>query len=191
MKEKEKVTFLRIAVYCGSSTGNSSVYAETATELGKMMARKGHGLVYGGSTQGLMGKVADAVLSEGGEVIGVMPKQLINKEKLHRRLTELYIFDSMHTRKKKMSDLADAFVALPGGCGTLDEYFEAFTWAQIGLHRKPVILFNVNGYYDALIRHFEKMMEEGFIRPSQYGLFQTVSTLEELFSLLETGGKME
>ncbi|WP_222837133.1 TIGR00730 family Rossman fold protein [Ureibacillus thermophilus] len=176
---------MRIAIYCGSSSGKSPVYEEAAVELGKVLAKKKYGVVYGGSTQGLMGKVADAALSEGGEVIGVMPKHLMDKEKLHTTLTELYIVDSMHTRKKKMSDLADAFVALPGGCGTLDEYFEAFTWAQIGIHQKPVILYNVNGFYDALIQHFEKMMAEGFLREHQHHLFKTAATLEELLALLE------
>lgn len=176
---------MRIAVYCGSSLGKSSVYVEKAIELGKMIARSGYGLVYGGSTQGLMGKVADAALAEGGEVIGVMPEHLVNKEKLHKGLTELYIVESMHARKKKMSDLSDAFVAIPGGCGTLDEYFEAFTWAQIGLHAKPVILYNVNGFYDGLVQHFEKMMEEGFLRESQHELFLVATSLEELFEMLE------
>lgn len=190
MKEKEKVTYLRIAIYCGSSSGKSPVYEEAAVELGKALAKKKYGVVYGGSNQGLMGKVADAALSEGGEVIGVMPKHLMNKEKLHTTLTELYIVDSMHTRKKKMSDLADAFVALPGGCGTLDEYFEAFTWAQIGLHQKPVILYNVNGFYDALILHFQKMMQEGFLREHQHHLFKVATTLEELLALLgQLGGE--
>jgi uncharacterized protein (TIGR00730 family) len=180
------VTYLRVAVYCGSSSGKSPIYEEAAIELGKALAKKKYGVVYGGSTQGLMGKVADAALSEGGEVIGVMPKQLMNKkEKLHTGLTELYIVDSMHTRKKKMSDLSHAFVALPGGCGPLDEYFEAFTWAQIGIHSKPVILYNVNGFYDALIQHFEKMMEEGFLREHQHSLFQAVTTVEELLFILD------
>lgn len=176
---------MRVAVYCGSAPGKSPVYAEAAIELGKALARKQYGVVYGGSTQGLMGKVADAALSEGGEVIGVMPRHLMDKEKLHTGLTELYIVDSMHARKKKMSDLSNAFVALPGGCGTMDEYFEAFTWAQIGLHKKPVILYNVNGFYDLLVQHFEKMKEEGFLREHQHHLFKVVETLEELLSYLD------
>ena len=179
------MTFLRVAVYCGSSVGKSEIYAEKAIELGNAIAQKGYGLVFGGSSYGLMGKVADAVLSQGGEVIGVMPKHLMSKEKVHSKLTQLYIVDSMHERKKKMVDLSDGFIAFPGGCGTLDEYFEAFTWAQIGLHAKPVILYNVNGFYDALILHFNKMIEEGFLREGQQSLLRVATTLDELFSLLE------
>lgn len=179
------MTFLRVAVYCGSALGKSNVYAEKASELGKQIALKGFGLVYGGSTQGLMGKVADAALAEGGEVIGVMPEHLTGKEKVHRGLTELYMVDSMHTRKKKMVDLSDVFIAFPGGCGTLDEYFEVFTWAQIGLHKKPVIIYNVNGFYDALIEHFKKMMEEGFLREHQHGILKVANNIDELFVMID------
>lgn len=176
---------MRVAVYCGSSLGKSGVYAEKASELGKQIALHGYGLVYGGSTQGLMGKVADAALAEGGEVIGVIPEHLTGKEKMHHGLTKLYIVDSMHTRKKKMVDLSDVFIALPGGCGTLDEYFEVFTWAQIGLHTKPVIIYNVNGFYDALIQHFHKMMEEGFLRENQHHILKVATSIEELFLMIE------
>lgn len=179
------MAFLRVAVYCGSSVGKSAIYAEKANELGKAIAQKGYGLIFGGSSYGLMGEVADAVLSEGGEVIGVMPKHLMGKEKVHSKLTELHIVDSMHTRKKKMVDLSDGFIAFPGGCGTLDEYFEAFTWAQIGLHAKPVILYNVNGFYDALILHFEKMKKEGFLRENQYNILKVATSIDELFFILE------
>lgn len=174
---------MRVAVYCGSASGKSSVYAEKARELGDALARAGYGLVYGGVNDGLMGKVADAALEGGSEVIGVMPVHL-KSERVHTALTEIHFVESMHVRKAKMVELADAFIALPGGCGTLDEYFEVFTWAQIGLHAKPVLLYNVNGFYDALVLHFEKMLEEGFVREHHRGLVKVASTIDEIFSIL-------
>lgn len=183
MNMKEGVS-MKVAVYCGSAMGKSAIYAEKAYELGKALANTGIGLVYGGANSGLMGKVADAVLEGNGEVIGVMPTHLQLKERLHDNLTETYMVDSMHSRKEKMVELADAFIAIPGGCGTLDEYFEVFTWSQIGIHTKPVILYNMNGFYDALIQHFEKMKEEGFIRESQHNILQIASSVDEIFSIL-------
>lgn len=177
---------MRVAIYCGSALGKSSIYAEKASELGGALATAGYGLVYGGSNYGLMGKVADAALEANGEVVGVMPTHLQQKEKVHSALTEIHLVDTMHVRKAKMIDLADAFVALPGGCGTLDEYFEVFTWAQIGLHDKPVILYNINGFYDALILHFHKMIEEGFIREQQRGVLKVATTIDEIFAILNS-----
>jgi len=174
-------------VYCGSSLGKDPIYAEKATELGAMLAQNGHGVVYGGSKSGLMGKVADAVLTAGGEVIGVMPTHLQKRELAHASLTEIHFVESMHVRKAKMVELADAFIALPGGGGTMDEYFEVFTWAQIGLHEKPVILYNVNGFYDALLQHFKQMLEEGFIRAEQKSLIHVATTSEEVLQLLKHG----
>ncbi|MEK5330536.1 MULTISPECIES: LOG family protein [unclassified Lysinibacillus] len=176
---------MKIAVYCGSGLGVNPIYAEKATELGTVLARNGHGVVYGGSKIGLMGKVADATLTAGGEVIGVMPTHLQKHEVVHASLTEIHFVESMHVRKAKMVDLADAFIALPGGGGTLDEYFEVFTWAQIGLHEKPVILFNVNGFYDALLQHFNRMLEEGFIRAEHKALIRVATTAEEVLALIE------
>lgn len=176
---------MRVAVYCGSALGKSSVYAEKAGELGDAFAREGYGVVYGGSNVGLMGKMADAVLEAGGEVIGVMPTHLQQREIAHTFLTEIHFVESMHVRKAKMVDLADAFIALPGGAGTLDEYFEVFTWAQIGLHKKPVILFNVNGFYDAIISHFEKMLDEGFIRDHQRELIKVATNVDEVIAFLK------
>ncbi|MGE7844095.1 TIGR00730 family Rossman fold protein [Lysinibacillus sp. NPDC093712] len=176
---------MKIAVYCGSGLGVNPIYAEKATELGTVLAQNGHGVVYGGSKIGLMGKVADATLIAGGEVIGVMPTHLQKKEVVHAALTEIHFVESMHVRKAKMVDLADAFIALPGGGGTLDEYFEVFTWAQIGLHEKPVILFNVNGFYDALLQHFNRMLEEGFIRAEHKALIRVATTAEEVLTLIE------
>lgn len=175
---------MRIAIYCGSGIGKNSIYAQQATELGKVLAQNGHGVVYGGSHMGLMGKVADAVLTEGGEVIGVMPTHLQQREIAHASLTEIYFVESMHIRKEKMVALSDAFIALPGGGGTMDEYFEVFTWAQIGLHEKPVILFNINGFYDALIQHFDKMLEEGFIRAEHKPLIRVATNVDEVLAFL-------
>ena len=176
---------MRIAVYCGSGLGINPIYAEKATELGMVLAENGHGVVYGGSKTGLMGKVADAVLTAGGEVIGVMPTHLQKREVAHASLTEIHYVESMHIRKAKMVELADAFIALPGGGGTLDEYFEVFTWAQIGLHEKPVILYNVNGFYDALLQHFTRMLEEGFIRTEQKSLIRVATTPEEVLEIIK------
>ncbi|MGM1045595.1 MAG: TIGR00730 family Rossman fold protein [Bacillota bacterium] len=153
----------RIAVFCGSSDGASPAYKEGAVRLGKELARRGITLVYGGASVGIMGTVADTVLEAGGQVIGVIPQMLEDREISHRNLTELIVVGSMHERKTKMSDLADGFIALPGGPGTLEEFFEIFTWAQLGLHQKPCGILNVNGYYDLLISFFDHMHEQQFL----------------------------
>lgn len=136
----------RLAIFCGSSNGASDVYIEGAKKLGKELAKRNITLVYGGASVGVMGAVANAVLEEGGYVIGVMPSFLEKREISHQNLSELIVVDSMHERKAKMADLADGFIALPGGPGTLEEFFEVFTWAQLGLHRKPCGLLNINHY---------------------------------------------
>ncbi|MFK9094419.1 TIGR00730 family Rossman fold protein [Bacillus salipaludis] len=153
----------KLAVFCGSSNGASDVYIEGAKNLGKELAERDIALVYGGASVGIMGAVADSVLDEGGHVIGVMPSFLDNREIAHKNLSELIIVDSMHERKAKMADLADGFIALPGGPGTLEEFFEIFTWAQLGLHHKPCGLLNINHYYDPLIALFNHMTEEQFL----------------------------
>ncbi|WP_225999260.1 TIGR00730 family Rossman fold protein [Paenibacillus sp. BJ-4] len=153
----------KLAVFCGSSNGASDVYIEGAKKLGKELAKRNIVLVYGGASVGVMGAVADSVLEEGGYVIGVMPSFLENREISHKNLSELIIVDSMHERKAKMADLADGFIALPGGPGTLEEFFEIFTWAQLGLHNKPCGLLNINHYYDPLIALFNHMSEEQFL----------------------------
>ncbi|RHW31470.1 TIGR00730 family Rossman fold protein [Lysinibacillus yapensis] len=173
-------------MYCGSQEGKKSIYREKAKELGEVLAKSKIGIVYGGSNIGLMGAVADAALAHYGRVIGIMPEHLQQRELAHLSLTEIYFVESMHVRKKQMVDLSDAFIALPGGCGTLDEYFEVFTWAQIGLHHNPVILYNVDGFYDALIQHFNKMLEEGFIREEQRHILQVASSAEEILAILNT-----
>ncbi|WP_332651543.1 TIGR00730 family Rossman fold protein [Lysinibacillus sp. 54212] len=175
---------MNVAVYCGSQMGKTVVYQEAAAQLGEALARHRHGIIYGGSNVGLMGKLADAALLAGGKVIGVMPTHLQQREIAHKSLSEIHFVESMHVRKAKMVDLAHAFIALPGGCGTLDEYFEVFTWAQIGLHEKPVILYNVNGFYDALILHFEKMLAEGFIREEQRVLLHIATSAQDILDIL-------
>lgn len=154
-----------IAVFCGSSEGASSIYKESAAHLGRELAERQLTLIYGGAKVGLMGAVADAVLAHGGKAIGVLPYFLQSREIAHQGLTELILVDSMHERKAKMADLADGFVALPGGPGTLEEYFEIFTWGQLGLHQKPCGLLNVNGYFDPLLAMFDQMERERFMQP--------------------------
>jgi uncharacterized protein (TIGR00730 family) len=141
----------QLAVFCGSSNGASEAYKEGAIQLGKELAKRNITLVYGGASVGIMGAVANTVLNEGGKVIGVIPRLLEEREISHQHLTELHTVDTMHERKSKMAELADGFIALPGGPGTLEEFFEIFTWAQIGLHQKPCGLLNINQYYNPLI----------------------------------------
>ena len=152
-----------IAVFCGSSAGASNVYIEEATNFGRELAKRNITLVYGGASVGVMGAVADTVLKEGGQVIGVMPRFLENREISHKKLSELIVVDTMHERKAKMADLAEGFVALPGGPGTLEEFFEIFTWAQLGIHQKPCGLLNINHYFDPLIELFNHMTNEQFL----------------------------
>ena len=153
-----------ICVFCGSSLGQRAAYRTAAREMGQLMAKRGLTLVYGGGNIGLMGVIADAVMKTGGAVIGVIPKSLQDRELAHQGITKLHIVESMHDRKAFMAELADAFVALPGGYGTLEELCEIVTWSQLGFHRKPCGMLNVDGYYDGLIRQFEHGVGERFIR---------------------------
>lgn len=153
-----------VAVFCGSSMGALPTYKEGAIALGKELADQNITLVYGGASVGIMGTVADTVLEAGGQVIGVIPKMLEEREISHKHLTELIIVDSMHERKTKMSDLADGFIALPGGPGTMEEFFEVFTWGQLGLHQKPCGILNIDHYYDQLINFFNHMNEQQFLQ---------------------------
>jgi uncharacterized protein (TIGR00730 family) len=162
-----------VAVFCGSSIGAEASYKEGAIQLGKELAKQNLMLVYGGSSVGIMGVVADTVLAEGGKVIGVIPKMLEEREISHPNLTELIIVDSMHTRKTKMAELADGFIALPGGPGTMEEFFEIFTWAQLGLHQKPCGILNVSHYYDLLISFFKHMNEQQFLQDLYMPMFLT------------------
>ncbi len=162
---EEIETLQYICVFCGSSAGNRPVYAESAIALGQAIVARGWGIVYGGGRVGMMGQVADAALAVGGTVIGVIPHFLHEKEIAHPGLTELHIVESMHERKAKMAALADAFVALPGGYGTLEEFCEILTWAQLGIHNKPIGLLNVEGYFSSLLSFFDLAVTEGFLKP--------------------------
>lgn len=154
----------RITLFCGSSLGSDEIYRLEATALGKSLANQNIELIFGGANVGLMGSVADAVLNSGGRAIGVMPHFLKSKEIAHNNLTELILVETMHERKMKMSQLCDGVIALPGGFGTLEEFFEMLTWAQLGLHKKPVALLNINGFYDPLIELIQTMVDRGFLK---------------------------
>lgn len=156
-----------IAVFCGSSIGASDAYREGAVQLGKELAKRQITLIYGGASVGIMATVADTVLQEGGKVIGVIPTLLEEREIAHQQLTELIVVNTMHERKSKMMELADGFIALPGGPGTLEEFFEVFTWNQIGLIQKPCAIFNIEQYFDLLISFFDHMQQEQFLK-AQY-----------------------
>ncbi len=153
----------RIAVFCGAATGHDPIYAQAAAEVGRAIAQRGMGLVYGGGHVGLMGIVADAAMKAGGEVIGVIPRFMAKAELAHQGVTELILVDTMHERKQRMHELSNAVIALPGGFGTMDELFELLTWRQIGLHEQRIGLLNVNGFYDPLLAQMERMREDGFL----------------------------
>lgn len=172
----------RLAIYCGSATPADPVYMETARLVGRSLAERGIGVVYGGGRLGLMGAVADAALAAGGEVIGVIPEALVNAEVAHRGLSELHVVPGMHQRKQLFTDLADGFVTIPGGTGTMDELWEALSWAQLGYHSDPVGLLNVHGFYDHLIAFWEKMGEVGFVRAQHRDLLIVADTLEGLLA---------
>ncbi len=171
-----------ICVFCGSHPGNDPSYAEAARTLGRTLAERDVTLVYGGGHVGLMGIVADAALGAGGEAIGVMPRSLVDREIGHTGLTKLHVVRSMHERKALMSELSDGFVALPGGNGTLEEFFEVLTWAQLGEHAKPCGLLNVAGYYDPLLKVFDQMVEKDFLKKAHREL---VLVEEDSSALLE------
>lgn len=155
-----------VCVFCGSRSGAHPAYAEVARAMGEEIARRGLTLVYGGGHVGLMGHVADAALSAGGDVVGIIPQALVDRELAHPRLTRLHIVGSMHERKAMMESLSDGFVAMPGGFGTLEEFCEIVTWAQLGLHGKPCGLLDVAGYYNTLIRFLDENVEQGFVNPT-------------------------
>jgi len=174
----------RVCVFCGSNTGSNLVHQQAATRMGAAIARRGLGLVYGGGGIGLMKVLADAALAEGGEVIGVIPSSLIGKEAAHAGLTDLRVVGSMHERKALMADLSNAFVALPGAYGTLDEFCEVLTWAQLGLHQKPCGLLNMDGFYDQLIAHFDRLVAEEFLSPVNRALVIEARDPESLLDAL-------
>jgi len=174
----------RICVFCGSSSGAERAFAGAAVEMGETLARHHLGLVYGGGNIGLMGLLADAVLAGDGEVIGVIPQALVDKELAHRRVTELRVVRSMHERKAMMAELADAFIALPGGYGTLEEFCEVLTWAQLGIHRKPCGLLNVGGFYDPFLAQIEHAARNQFIREQHRALVHVEQQPEPLLRRL-------
>lgn len=172
----------RLAVYCGSASPADPRYINSAREVGAALAARGIGVVYGGGRLGLMGAVADAALAAGGEVIGIIPKALVDLEVAHRGLTELHVVGTMHERKQAFADLSDGFLTLPGGTGTMDELWEALSWAQIGYHAKPVGLLNVGGYYDGIIGFWRQSLEVGFLRPQHGDLLITGDDLDDLLA---------
>lgn len=173
-------SFQRLCVFCGSSHGAHPAYATAAKSAGAELARRGIALVYGGGNIGLMGVLADAVVAPGGHVIGVIPEALMAKEVGHRGLPDLRIVKTMHERKALMAELSDGFIALPGGIGTFEEFFEIVTWAQLGLHSKPCALLNVNGFYDPLLRLIDHAIAERFIKPKQRDLILVESDFNTL-----------
>jgi uncharacterized protein (TIGR00730 family) len=175
----------RICVFCGSSLGKSPAYGAAARKLGQVLAKRGLGLVYGGAKVGLMGEVAESVLAVKGEVIGVIPRPLANKELAHRGLRDLRVVDSMHQRKAVMAELSDGFIALPGGMGTFEEFFEITTWAQLGMHSKPCGLLNIAHYYDRLIEFLDQAMQECFIKPAHRALMMVASDADSLLDQFE------
>ena len=177
---------MKIAVFCGSSRGNDESFAEAARTFGSHIASQGIDLVFGGGKVGLMGVVADAVLAGGREVYGVIPESLRDRELAHPGLTRLDVVGSMHQRKALMADMADAFVALPGGPGTMDEIFEAWTWAQLGYHQKPCALLNVNGYYNELIAFFRTMAGSGFLKAEHADMVIVEERAEALLAALRS-----
>ena len=174
-----------VTVFCGSSAGSEEIYRTEAEQLGKTLAKQNIKLIYGGAKVGLMGAVANAVLKAGGEVIGVLPRFLRSKEIAHDGLTELILVESMHERKTKMHQLSDGVIALPGGFGTLEELFEMLTWAQLGLHKNPIGLLNVNGYYDALILLVQSMVDKGFLKMVNQQMLLPSDNVFELLQIMK------
>lgn len=170
----------RVCVFCGSNPGKRPEYLAAAKGLGQLLARSGLGLVYGGASVGLMGAVADAALAAGGEVVGVIPQVIVDREVAHKGLTKLERVSSMHERKQRMADLSDAFIALPGGIGTFEEFCEIVTWGYLGMHKKPCGFLNVAGYYDRFLSVFDHAVDEGFMKPESRALVVAAPTVEEL-----------
>ena len=170
----------RITVFCGSSSGTETIYEALAYELGKTLAQRNTGIVYGGAKVGLMGAVAKGAIENGGEVIGVLPHFLGSKEIAHESLTELIMVDTMHERKLRMHELSNGIITLPGGFGTMEELFEMLTWAQLGLHQKPIGILNVNGFYDELLSLIQTMVDKGFLKPVNQQMLLADESIEGL-----------
>ena len=183
-----KTTRPLVALYCGSRAGNKPVYLEKAVQLSQGLAEHGFGLVYGGASIGLMGQVADAMIQHGGEAVGVIPEFMLDYEIAHNQLTELHVVTSMHQRKAMMAERACAFVALPGGLGTFEEILEIATWGQLNQHQKPMMLYNVNGFYDALIAQLDRAVEDGFLPPQHRAKLIICEHEEEIYTTLTNLG---
>ncbi len=177
---------MKICVFCGSSLGRDRVYKQAASLTGTLLARRGTELVYGGGHVGLMGVVADAALAEGGQVTGIMPRALYEREIAHRGLASLVVVDSMHERKAEMAKRSDGFIALPGGAGTLEEMFEQWTWAQLGVHQKPCGFLNTKGYFDPLRSMIERFVTEGFMRPEYADMLVFSEVPSEILDAFES-----
>ena len=177
-----------IALYCGSRSGNKPLYQEKAIALAQGLAKQGFGLVYGGASIGLMGQVADAMIAHGGEAVGVIPEFMRDYEIAHHQLTELHVVQTMHERKALMAERASAFVALPGGLGTFEEILEVATWGQLNQHQKPMMIYNVNGFYDALITQLDHAVQEGFLPPQHRAKLIVCNHAEQIYSAIANLG---
>ncbi|MBO6200151.1 MAG: TIGR00730 family Rossman fold protein [Chryseobacterium sp.] len=175
----------RVTVFCGSSFGTDEIFKAQAILLGNKLAEENIGLVYGGANVGLMGAVADGVLEKGGEVFGVLPNFLRSKEIAHDHLTELFLVETMHERKTKMNELCDGVIALPGGFGTLEEFFEMLTWAQLGLHKKPIAILNIDGFYDSLIAFIQTTVDKGFLKQVNQDMLIISDNIEDLLNKMK------
>jgi len=184
--DKTTLTMPLVAVYCGSRLGNDEVYEQAARELGNALADNGMGLVYGGASIGLMGAVADEVIKGGAEAVGVIPTFMLKHEIAHEQLTRLHLTDTMHTRKTVMAEYADAFITLPGGLGTLEEIMEIATWRQLYQHEKPMIILNINGFYDRMIEHLKYTAEQGFMKQQDLDRLVVCNTINEAIEMLQT-----
>ncbi|MEZ7503297.1 TIGR00730 family Rossman fold protein [Psychrobacter sp. Arc29] len=184
--DKSTLTMPLVAVYCGSRLGNNNVYEQAARELGSALADNGMGLVYGGASIGLMGAVADEVIKGGAEAVGVIPTFMLKHEIAHEQLTRLHLTDTMHTRKTVMAEYADAFITLPGGLGTLEEIMEIATWRQLYQHEKPMIILNINGFYDRMIEHLKYTTEQGFMKQQDLDRLVVCNTINEAIEMLQT-----
>ncbi|MBF2720812.1 TIGR00730 family Rossman fold protein [Psychrobacter sp. NG254] len=184
--DKSMLTMPLVAVYCGSRLGNSDVYEKAARDLGQALANSGMGLVYGGASIGLMGAVADGVIDGGAQAVGVIPTFMLKHEIAHKDLTRLHLTDTMHTRKTVMAEYADAFITLPGGLGTLEEIMEIATWRQLYQHEKPMIILNINGFYDKLIEHLKYTTEQGFMKQQDLDRLVVCNTIGAAIDILQT-----
>ncbi len=183
--QKQKKIMKRVTVFCGSSLGTDDIYKIQATLLGQTLAQQGIELVYGGANVGLMGAVADGVLDNGGKAIGILPHFLKSKEISHNHLTELILVETMHERKTKMNDLCDGVIALPGGFGTLEELFEMLTWAQLGLHKKPIAILNIDGFYDSMITFIQTMVDKAFLKEANQQMLIVSDNIPDLLEKMK------